>query len=290
MNIQFVWTFLSKNFFSALSEESYYKFYFYLTHLRLGFWPYNPNIKEPKTFNEKINYIKLFHRPKNGPMVADKVLVREYIEQKIGSKYLIPILGVYNNASEIDFDNLPLGFALKTNHGSGWNIICKDKSKLDIEASKIKLDNWLKLNSYDINREWQYKFIKPLLICEELLEYEIFDFKFFCFNGNPQFIQIDVDRFTNHTRSFYDIEWNKQVFGINYPISEKDIPKPTQLNEMIELAKVLSKGFDFLRVDLYIYNNRVYFGELTLHPGGGYEPFLNKEQDLFLGSFLNLNN
>ncbi|MCB9201609.1 MAG: hypothetical protein H6604_00980 [Flavobacteriales bacterium] len=260
-----------------------------LTHIRLKYKPYKLNLSNPKTFNEHLNYKKLKENYPLGTIVADKVKVRTYIKEKIGEKYLIPIHGIYSSADEVNFKELPKGFALKTNHGSGWNVICQDKEKLDIQATKNKFSKWLKYNAYYLSREWQYKDIQPLIICEKLLKYEIFDYKFFCFKGQPIFIQVDIDRFTNHTRNFYDLEWNLQGFGINYPLFNKKIEKPAQLQEMIEVSKVLSKDFDFVRVDLYVYENKVFFGELTLYPGGGFEPFLSIEQDLEMGEYFSKN-
>jgi len=288
--IKSVWYFLSKHLFIYLSDKFYFQFMFMVTNLRLGFKPYLLNLSNPKSFNEKINWLKLYHRFENGPMLADKIAVRDFVKNQIGENYLIPLIETYENANEINFDNLPDSFALKTNHGSGWNIICKNKSELNREESVKKMNKWMGLNSYYLSHEWQYKFIKPQLICEELLEFEINDYKFFCFDGEPKFIQVDIDRFSNHTRSFYNLEWEKQTFGINYPISQKQIDKPAKLEEMVSISRKLSRDLKFARIDLYEHNNQVYFGEITLHPGGGFEPFLTNQQDLFMGQYIYLSN
>ncbi len=219
-------------------------------------------------------------------MLADKVLVRDHIKNMIGEKYLIPSLGIYKNAKEIDFEKLPQRFILKTNHGSGWNIICRNKSTFKKKRAIKLLNRWLGFNAYYLSREKQYKIIKPLIICEELLEFEIYDYKFFCFGGKAEFIQVDIDRFTNHKRAFYNLQWQKLPFSIRYEISEKNLAKPTQLEEMERVAAILSKNFQFCRIDLYIHNNQVYFGEITLIPGGGNEPFLPQEYDKKIGELI----
>lgn len=283
-----IWHFVCKHFLIYLNDEIFCKILLIITHLRLGFKPYYPNFKNPKTFNEHINFFKLKYKDELGTIVADKVKVREFIKNKIGEKYLIPIYGIYENAEQIDFNQLPdNGFAIKTNHGSGWNIICKNKSDFHAKISVKKLNYWLTLNVFYLNREYQYKQIKPLLIVEKLLEYDIYDYKIFCFYGEPKFIQIDINRFTNHKRLFYDINWQVLDFSINYPQAEIKIEPPALLNEMLEISKKLAVDFDFVRVDLYLHNDKLFFGELTLFPGGGFEPFLNDGQDLMVGKFFN---
>jgi len=287
-SIKWIWYIICKNLLVFINDAFFCKMMLLISHLRLGFRPYFPNFTKPKTFNEHINYFKLNYKDNLGSLVADKVKVRDYVKEKIGEDYLISIHGIYENADEINFEALPEnGFAIKTNHGSGWNIICKNKKELNVQKAIDKLNYWLKLNIYYINREIQYKSIKPLLICEQLLTYEIFDFKVFCFFGEPKFIQIDINRFTEHQRLFFDTNWRELDFSINYPISKKKVEKPKLLDEMIDVSKTLSSDFDFVRIDLYIYEEKLYFGEMTLFPGGGFEPFLNYEQDLLVGSYFN---
>jgi hypothetical protein len=221
-------------------------------------------------------------------MLADKVLVRPFVANAIGEKYLVPCLGVYKSVDEIDFDALPNRFILKTNHGSGWNMICKDKNTFDRKKAARLFKRWLWFNAYYLSREKQYKNIKPLIICEALLEYEIYDYKFFCFNGSPNFLQVDIDRFSDHKRAFYDMEWNKLPFSIRYDISGKILPKPEQFDEMKSIAAKLSTGLLFSRIDLYIHHNQVFFGEITLIPGGGNEPFVPYEYDKILAKNFSL--
>jgi hypothetical protein len=249
-----------------------------------------PNLKTPKSFNEKILWLKLNYRTELGTQVADKFAVREWVSKKIGMDYLIPLIDVYPSPLNIDFDKLPEKFVLKPNHGSGMVILCNDKNKLDTNDSIKKLLSWEKMNYYYYGREWQYKGIKPLVVCEQMLESNepLADYKFFCFNGEPKYVQVDFDRFTRHTRCFYNMEWIKQPFALLYPYAEKNLEKPSTFEEMKKIAKVLSQDFLFTRVDLYNLGDKIFFGEITLHPEGGNGPFQPAEHDQFLGKELEL--
>lgn len=246
------------------------------------------NLKNPETFNEKINYLKLHERPELGEIIADKIKVRDYVSSVAGEKYLIPVIGVFERSEDIDFEKLPRQFALKTNHGSGWNIICRDKTKLHIHKAHRKLKRWLKRNAYYLSREWQYKNLKPMIICEELLEFDIIDYKFFCFNGIPEFVQLDIDRFTDHTRIYYSTSWERLDFSVTYHQATREIEKPSQIEEMLSLSTKLSKGFLFSRIDLYLHNNKIYFGEITLHPEGGFGPFIPEFYNKIIGDKLKI--
>lgn len=281
-----LWYVTCRYIFILLPDKLFFQLTNCLTHFRLGFKYHYLNINNPKTFNEKLNYLKTLPLNDSYTGLADKVLVRDYIRKTIGEKYLIPCLGIYNNAEEIDFDKLPERFILKTNHGSGWNMICREKSTFNKARATRLFNRWLGFNAYYLSREKQYKNIKPLIICEELLEFDIYDYKFFCFSGKPEFVQVDIDRFTNHKRAFYDLNWRKLPFSIRYEISDKNLGKPVQLAEMQSLAEQLSEDLPFCRVDLYVHNNHVYFGEITLIPGGGNEPFLPQDYDKTVGDFL----
>ncbi len=249
-----------------------------------------PDLKNPKTFNEKTLWLKQNVRDKLGTIIADKYKVRNYVKKKIGNKYLIPLINIYKDEKEINFEALPNKFVLKPNHGSGWIIFCENKEKINQKYIKYICKRWLKMNFYYMSREWQYKNIEPKILCEEYLSSqeneELMDYKIFCFNGTPKYIQIDVDRFTNHKRCFYDTHWNKIPFTTYYPRSNRDIPKPSKLNEMLLISKILSENFIFSRIDLYYPKNEIFFGEITLHHGGGYEPFLPSYYDLILGKEL----
>jgi len=210
--------------------------------------------KNPKTFNEKIQVFKISKESEKLWPYVDKVEVRKFVKKTIGEKYLIPIIGIYNNADEIDFDKLPNSFVLKTNHGSGWNIICKDKSKLNWEETKQTINSWLSQNFYDRYKERQYKLIKPKIIIEKFIgkiNTDIIDYKFFCFRGIPQYIEIDSDRYADHKRNFYSLSWEEIPLTIGYPNNPRILNKPKFLSKMIKVSKILSKNFKLVRVDLY---------------------------------------
>lgn len=284
-----IWYFACRYIFISLPDKFFFQLTSWVTHKRLGFKYYFLDLKNPKTFNEKLNYLKSLPLKDAHTLLADKYLVREYIRESIGEKYLVPLLGVYDTPNDILLEKLPQSFILKTNHGSGWNYICKNKATYDKKKVDRLFQKWLSYNAYYLSREKQYKNIPPLIICEQLLEFDIYDYKFFCFNGEPDFVQVDIDRFTNHTRAFYNLSWGKLPFSIRYKISQKDIRRPAQLDEMISIARTLSKNLSFSRIDLYIHKNQVYFGEITLIPGGGNEPFVPVEYDLEVGKLLELN-
>ena len=253
------------------------------------------NLKTPITFNEKIQWLKLNDRNPLYTKMADKYAVREYIKEKIGEKYLVPLYGIWNNVDEIPFNNLPKEFVLKCTHDSGSVILCQDKNNLDINKAKKKLKDRLKKNSFWYGREWVYKDIKPKIIAEKYLKDEkntyLPVYKFFCFNGEPKIIQsIQNDKQNNETIDYFDIRWNLLNIKQRFPNSEKPFQKPQELNEMLEIAKKLSKDLIFLRVDLYIVNKRIYFSENTFYPDAGYSVFEPEEWDKKLGNWINLIN
>lgn len=283
-----IWYWLCKYVFIVIPDRFFVQLTAFVTYTRLGFRFRFYNLSKPVSFNEKLSFIKINPSCVTLSCYADKIAVRDYVKEQIGEKYLIPLINIYKSPSEIDFKNLPDKFVLKANHGSGWNIICEDKNKFDIERACYTLRKWLKYNAFYLSREYQYKEIKPAIICEEFLGSNIYDYKFFCFKGQPKIIQVDVDRFTNHRRVFYDIKWRKQEFSIRYPISERPIEKPKHLNKMIDICKKLSTPFKFVRVDLYYHASNIYFGELTFIPGGGNEPFRPVEYDYVFGELLEI--
>ena len=213
-------------------------------------------------------------------IVADKVAVRNYVSDVIGDWILIPLCGTYKSANEIDLDPLPEKFIIKTNHGSGWNLICRDKSAFNLENHRSKLNSWLKRNAYYLSREKQYRGISSMLIVEELISDEPNDYKFFCYKGKVKAIQVDTGRFTNHERTIYDTSWSAQNIRIRYSSNPSSASQPVGFNKMIEVAERLSKPFEFARIDLYETNQKIYFGEITLCPGGAVEPFLTFEEDV----------
>ena len=283
-----IWYLLCRYVFVVLSDEQFSRLLFYLSCKRFDAKPYHLNLEKPRTFNEFVNFFKLYSRPYAGTQVADKVAAREYVAQKLGSKYLINKIDIFSDVESISFDKLPNRFALKASHGSGWNIICTDKRQLNWEKEKKKLKLWLKTNLYYIGREWQYKDIPPRLLCEELLEYEIKDYKIFCVNGKPRAIQVDTNRFSNHKRDLFDLNWQHLGMLITYPNAPEPLEKPKCFLELLQLAESLSVELPFCRIDLYEYGGKIFFGEITLHPGGGYEPFGSKKEDLEFASLLGM--
>ncbi len=234
-------------------------------------------------FGEKIQWIKMHGNLEKYRDLVDKYKVREYVEQSVGSKYLTEIIEVYDSTDEIDFDKLPNKFVLKLNTGSGYNIICNDKSKLNKNKTIKKLNKWLKEDYSKIKKEPQYRNIEKKIICEKYMEDKngkLFDYKFFCFNGKVEFIEVDFDRFENHAMNFYDIDWNlMDLKKGKYPNYSGKFEKPKNLEEMIEVAEKISKKLPFARIDLYNVNEKIYFGEITLTPAGGLTPFSPIEKD-----------
>lgn len=250
------------------------------------------NLENPQTFNEKIQWLKLYDNSPLKTRLADKYLVREWIEEKIGKDYLIPLLGVWDNFDEIDFDKLPDKFVLKANHGCAWNIIVKDKSKFDKKKAKKKFDKWMKRNyAYKAGFEMQYKDIPPKITAEAFIsdsKGELNDYKILCFNGKPQFIWIDQGRYTHRTENIYDTKWNLQPFLLTYENSKEEVPPPKNLEKMIELAEILSKDFALVRVDFYNVDGKIYFGEMTFTSASGVDVFKPEEYNLKLGQMLEL--
>ena len=265
-----------------LPDNLYCQLYYFAKMKKFG------NFKNPKTFNEKINWRKLYDRNPIYAKLSDKYAVREYITEKIGEEYLVPLLGVWNDANEIDFDKLPDKFVLKCTHDCASVVICNDKQNFDIEKAKKKLNNCLKTNFYWQAREWQYKNIKPRIIAEQYLVDEsgvdLKDYKIFCFGGKPEFILVDFNRFSTHKRNLYTINWDFCDFEIKYPCDKNiKIEKPSQLENMLKLAEILSKDNSYVRVDFYIADGKIYFGELTFSNGGGYSRFTPTQYDRKIG-------
>ena len=253
---------------------------------------YSLEINNPTTFNEKIQWLKLNYKKPEITMAADKYEVREYIKEKIGENYLIPLWEIFDDYKKINFVTLPNSFALKATHGSGWNIICHNKNKLNFKQLNRTLKYWQKTSYYQFGKEWAYKNIKPRFICERLILDENnkspMDYKFFCFNGVPRFIQIDIDRFETHKRLFYDVKWNKQPFGLLYDIPDFELDPPNNLSLMVNLAEKLASDFPFVRVDFYNLNGKIFFGELTFYPENGTGVFIPQNWDHKFGELLKL--
>lgn len=262
-------------------------------------WPrhsigYALNLTEPKSFNEKLQWLKLHNRNPFYATLVDKYAVKKYVSKTIGEKYVIPLVdGPWESADKINFDVLPNQFVLKCNHDSGGIIICKDKSKLDIDAARKMLNKRLKHNYYWDSREWSYKNVQPCVFAEKYMVddsgYELKDYKFFCFGGMPKVVEVDYGRFVNHRRNLYDTEWNYLDYAIMYPTDPKHVvEKPPCLNEMLECAAKLSAGIPFVRVDFYVVDGNPLFGEMTFYHDGGRGAFSPKEWDYKLGDWIQL--
>jgi len=269
------------------SDKIYLKVYYFIkTGKRL-------NLKNPKSFNEKIQWLKLYDRQAIYSTMVDKYNVKKYVSKLIGEEYIIPTLGVWNSFQEIDFDKLPKQFVLKTTHDSGGVEICKDKGSFNFSKAQNHLNKSLRTKFYLRGKELPYKNVKPQIIAEQFMvdesNSELKDYKIFTFNGEPKFIQVDFDRFASHKRNIYDTLWNFIDEQIQYPNDKnRIINKPTSLSKMLDLAKTLSKNTPLLRVDFYSINSKIYFGELTLYHGSGFEKFSNKNFGFSLGSLISL--
>jgi len=252
------------------------------------------NLEQPQTLGEKIQWLKLYYQNPLLTELADKYTVRPYVAEKIGEEHLIPLIGVYESVSEIDFEKLPEKFIMKATHGCGWNIICRDKQHFDIEDAKQKLTRWLNTNFYDFELEWQYKDMKPRIICETLLERpdgrDLYDFKIYFFNGVPRFILVAVDRELNLTFMYYNTDWERiPVERLGHPIEASfSVPKPAQLGKMLSLACQLAPDVPLVRVDFYIHEEKIYFGELTFTPNSGIARWNPEQYERIFGDMLTL--
>lgn len=255
------------------------------------------DLKNPKTFTEKIQWLKIHNRQSVMTTMVDKYAVKEYVGNRIGFKYIIPTIGVWNSLKEVDWDSLPNQFVLKTTHGGGGTgvVVVKDKSKADKKITLEKLRWSFNSEGYTANREWPYKNVPKRIIAEELIEIpnksDLTDYKIFCFNGKPTYIQVIQDRNTCETIDFFDTEWNHQDFvGLNPIAQNADTPiaRPKDLKEMLWIAEELSKDIPFVRIDLYQTDKGVLFGEITFFPASGIGRFRPAEWDIKLGDMLTL--
>lgn len=253
------------------------------------------NLDSPQTFSEKLQWLKLNNRKPEYTQMVDKVGAKEYVANIIGEEYIIPTIGVWDRVEDIDFDKLPNQFVLKCTHDSGGIVICSDKSKLDIAAAKAKLKRGLKRKFYFQNREWPYKNVKPRIIGEQYMVdesgYELKDYKWLCFNGEPKALYIATDRGVEGEETkfdFFDAEFNHLPFTNGHPNANREIAKPKSFEKMKELAAKLSAGQPHLRVDFYDIDGKIYFGELTFYHMSGTMPFEPEEWDYKFGEWIKL--
>lgn len=252
------------------------------------------DLKNPKSFNEKLQWLKLYDRRSEHIEMVDKYAAKQKIAAIIGNEYIIPTLGIWSNVEDINFDALPARFVLKCTHDSGGGWICKDRDAFDLKKAKEKMTQFLKRNFYIQYREWPYKMIVPRIMAEQYIEddetHELNDYKFFCFNGKVKFFKIDFDRFSNHRANYFDREGNLLPFGeMSFPPDfNRKLKIPDVLEKMIVLAEKLSTQELFVRVDFYYCNRKIYFGEMTYYPASGLGKFIPPEWDEMIGLELEL--
>lgn len=255
---------------------------------------YNLNLENPRSFNEKLQWLKLNDIHPEYTKMVDKIEAKKYIASLIGEEYIIPTLNVWNSVDEIDWNVLPNQFVIKVSSDSGGIVVCKNKAELDIEKAKKKLKKGWGKNYYKYNKEYPYRDVRPRIIAEEYMEdtqtKELRDYKFFCFNGEPKILKVDFDRFIEHRANYYDINKRLLRFGevICPPDYKKTIKFPENFDEMIQLARKIAQSIPFVRVDLYNVNGKIYFGEMTFFPASGTGRFTSMEWDYKLGDMIQL--
>lgn len=254
------------------------------------------NLNQPKLYNEKVQWLKLYDHNPLYTTIVDKYAVKNYVKEKVGEQFVIRTIGVWNKFDDIDFNGLPNQFVLKTTHGGGNSgvVICSDKSSFDFKAAKVKLEKSLKLDAYMVSREWPYKNVPRRIIAEEYMEDkktgELRDYKFFCFDGEPKalFVASERQKRDEPCFDFFDTNYKHLDLRCSHPLADTPPEKPESFKEMLDLARKLSVGFPHVRVDLYEINGRPYFGELTLYHWEGLMPFYPESWNETFGSWLTL--
>lgn len=278
----------SRGFYKHLSDEQFLKKAF---KLRMG---YELNLESPKSFSEKLQWLKVYDRNPQYTRMVDKHEVKPYVADKIGEEYIIPTIGVWDSFDDIEFDKLPNQYVLKCTHDSGGVIIVTDKTKFDKEKAKKKINQSLKSNFYYRGREWPYKNVRPRIIAESYMMdksgEDLNDYKLFCFNGKVKCTYVCTERYSPkglHT-TFFDRDWKVMPFERQFPSVHDGLPKPVGYEKMVELAEILSENIPFVRVDFYEINGQIYFGELTFFPGSGFRKFNPEKWDYILGDWIKL--
>lgn len=272
-------------FFRAMPDKQFLKMKYWIKIGKIL------NLSEPNSFNEKMQWLKLNDRKEEYSLMADKVEAKKYVSNVVGKKYIIPTLGVYNVFDEINFDELPEQFVIKTTHDSSGSTVCLDKEYLDMDALRNKINASLKTNYYYHSREWPYKNIRPRIIIEKYVKDDVADdlrdYKFMCFNGIPKYVYVTVKN-NNIFENYYDMDFRPVGINHGFPRIEPEFKKPSRFNEMKNVAKKLSRGIPFLRVDLHFAGGKVLFGEMTFYDWGGFRPFADEKWDYFLGDMIKL--
>ena len=274
-----------------LSDELYLQIRF---RLRVGYWP---NLTHPKTFNEKLNWLKLHNKRPEYTQMVDKVLAKDFVAGIIGSEYIIPTLGVWNSVEEINWESLPNQFVIKNSGDSGGVVVCKDKQSLNIDFAKKKLLKGFETDYFKYNKEYPYKDVRNRIIAEAYMEdesgFELKDYKIFCFNGVPKILFVASDRQIKEIDTkfdFFDIEWNHLPFTNGHPNSKKQIEQPRNFDKMLVIAEKLAKKINApqVRIDLYNCDGKIYFGEITFFHWSGMTAFDPVAWDLKLGEYFNV--
>ena len=269
-----------------LSDRQYARIRYRMIH---GFYP---DIENPKYLSEKIQYIKLYERTELRRRVADRIKVREFVQERAGGNSLIPQLKVFHSLDKSIWNELPDQFVLKASHGSGFIKIIRNREKESFDEVVHEVNRWLSIDYFSIGREWVYKGMERYLIAEELLldenEQIPSDYKFYCFNGEVALIQVDLNRFDGQQRFLFDPTFKPLDARLYYPPGDRMPEKPSALEEAVQLAEKLSGPFNFIRVDLFIIKGKVWFGELTNYPANGFQRFEPESMELEMGQKLNL--
>jgi hypothetical protein len=249
------------------------------------------NLSAPATFSEKMHWLKLHYRKRTMPPVVDKLAVRDFVVDRVGSDCLNALHASGPRLEDIDVASLPPAFIVKCTHGCDFNIVVTNRQAVDWPAIVERIDRWLNINYYDMRREWVYKHIPPRVVVEQLLVTSdprgLLDYKVYCFHGRARFIQVDLNRQTNHLRNLYDLDWRRLPCELHYP-GGGDVERPPNYDAMIELAERLSTGFPFVRVDMFNLQGRIVFGEMTFYPGNGFIAFTPERFDRMFGDYLEL--
>lgn len=279
-----------KKLFGFLPDKAYLQLYYFMRFKKPC------HFRNPKTFSEKMQWLKLYNRKKIYTIMADKYAAKDYVAEKIGSEYIIPTYGVWDSFDQIDFDALPEQFVLKCTHDSGGLVVCRDKQALDLESARKIMTDSLQRDYYRLAREWPYKDIPRKIIAEKLMSDAsqmtgLTDYKFYCFNGEPRFLYISsgLEDHATASISFLNLDWTFAPFRrMDYQPFAQLLPKPANYEKMLEIARVLSAREAFLRVDMYEIGGKVYFSELTFTPCGGMMAFHPSQWDVTLGEWITL--
>lgn len=270
-----------------LSDRQYAKVRYWLSHGHF------PDIENPVRLSEKIQYLKLYERTILRKTVADRIKVRNFVKNRVGEGHLIPQIAVFKELTRSQWETLPQQFVLKASHGSGFIRIVKDKSEENFDEILAETNKWLSTNYYKFGREWVYMGLERVLIAEKLLldnsGHVPSDYKFYCFDGEVKLIQVDIDRFRGQKRFLFNRSYELFDATLLYPIGEKLPDKPPELDDAIRIAEKLSKEFNFIRVDLYLLEGQIYFGEMTNYPGNGFQVFKPESFEIEMGKHLKLN-